>query len=187
MRPMRAAFKRKNIRLHRENYRGERSYFVTLCFGRRACYGADPRIARWLILSLREAAHEEEFTVAAYCLMPDHLHLLVAGASARSDLLAFVREFKQRTAFAFSRRNGRRLWQFKFYDHILRKADAAERVAWYIWLNPVRKGLCQQPHDYPYSGSFTGEGARLFGSLPRENWIPPWRTTRRTAAKKMLP
>jgi len=172
---MPAAFERKNIRLHRENYRGQRSYFITLCFDKRRRYGADARFAEWLIESLGQASREKGFAVVAYCVMPDHLHGLVAGTSAASDLLAFVNVFKQRTAFAFSQRNGTRLWQFKFYDHILRKSADTESVAWYIWLNPVRNGLCKHPQDYPFSGSFIAEGSKLLRSFPREDWLPPWR------------
>jgi putative transposase len=168
-------FERKNIRLQPENYRGERKYFVTLCFEKRARYGIDPEIARWLIENLRRASCEKGFAVLAYCLMPDHLHVLAAGTSSTSDLLDFVSAFKQQTAFHVSQTSRRKLWQFKFYDHILRKTGAAEAVAWYIWLNPVRKGLCKRPEDYPYSGSLTAEGTKLFASYPRQDWVPPWK------------
>ena len=48
-------------------------------------------------------------------------------------------------------------------------------MAWYIWLNPVRKGYCKQPQEYPYSGSFTEAGKSLFAAWPRGNWSPAWR------------
>ena len=107
--------------------------------------------------------------------MLDHMHLLAAGASEESNLIKFVESFKQETAFEFARRTHRRLWQFKYYDRILRACDAADRVAWYIWLNPVRKGFCRTPADYPFLGSFTELGVKLLkGSVARE-WTPPWK------------
>ncbi len=170
-----AVFKRKNIRLPAEYYLGERSYFLTLCFHRRRSYGAQAGIAHWLVDCLRAVAQERGFRIHAYCLMPDHLHLLATGSSGDSDVLDFVSSYKQKAGHAFSRKRGKPLWQFKFYDHILRQADAAEAVAWYIWLNPVRKGYCRWPQDYPYSGSFTETGTKLFRSLPCKEWVPPWR------------
>lgn len=174
------AFTRTNIRLGAENYRGDRTYFLTLCFQRRRQYGSNPRIAPWVVQQAREWSARYGFLVHAYCLMPDHLHMLVAGTSTESNLLAFVELFKQKTAFAFRKSTGKVLWQFKYYDHILRKKEAPESVAWYIWLNPVRKGLCKHAQDYPYSGSFTSAGTRLLQGFPREDWAPPWKKSRTT-------
>lgn len=107
--------------------------------------------------------------------MPDHLHILAAGAADESNLVKFAEAFKQDTGAEFARRTGRRLWQFKYYDRILRGRDAADRVAWYIWMNPVRKGLCTKPADYPFLGSFTEIGARMLKGSVAAGWTPPWK------------
>lgn len=107
--------------------------------------------------------------------MPDHVHLLAAGASKTSDLTAFVASFKKETGFEFEKKTGRRLWQFKYYDRILRGNDSANRVAWYIWLNPVRKGLCRERHEYPFAGSFTEIGKKMFSGAAPPEWSPPWK------------
>jgi REP element-mobilizing transposase RayT len=108
--------------------------------------------------------------------MPDHVHILVAGASETSDLLKFVMSFKQRTASEFIRRTHRPLWQFKYYDHILRGRDSADRVAWYIWSNPVRKGLCLTPTAYAFLGSFTLVGKTMLRGCAVAEWTPPWKS-----------
>jgi putative transposase len=168
-------FRRKNIRLPAENYRGQRLYFVTLCFHRRRKIGADLSIARWIIDQLRTAAAVCEFFVHAYCVMPDHMHMLAAGASETSNLVRFVQAFKQETAVEFVRNARGPFWQAKYYDHILRARDSADRVAWYIWLNPVRKGFCNSPVDYPLSGSFTDLGQKLLKGSAAVEWTPPWK------------
>lgn len=168
-------FQRKNIRLAAENYRGKRLYFVTLCFDQRKRFGESARVAAWLVENLRDAA--QGFFVHAYCVMPDHVHVLTAGKNDESDLRAFVESFKRETGFAFSKRTGRRLWQFKYYDRILRAGDSVEAVAWYIWLNPVRKGLCRRPTEYPFSGSFTEAGKRMLEAPMPPDWTPPWKRT----------
>lgn len=168
-------FRRRNIRLHAERYLGRQLYFVTLCFHNRRRLGTNARIARWIIDELRKYAAACEFFVHAYCVMPDHLHILVAGASETSNMLKFVMSFKQETAAAFTRRTHRSLWQLKYYDHILRRGDSADRVAWYIWSNPVRRGLCSTPSAYPFLGSFTEMGARILKGSGVAEWTPPWK------------
>jgi len=170
-----AEFKRKDIRLPTDRYRGRSLYFVTLCFHDRRRLGASPRLASWLIASLRKHASVCAFFIHAYCVMPDHMHLLAVGAADASNLTKFVESFKQETAVEFARRTHRRLWQFKYYDRILRASDAADRVAWYIWLNPVRKGFCPRPTDYPFLGSFTELGVKLLKGSVAQEWRPPWK------------
>jgi hypothetical protein len=86
----------------------------------------------------------------------------------------FAALFKQVTAFEAKRKMGGRLWQAHFYDHIVRQEEPIEPVAWYIWQNPVRRGLCSAPHRYPYSGSETMDWKKA--SIVAEAWIPPWKT-----------
>lgn len=167
------SFERKNIRLGSDNYLGQRVFFVTICSHRRKTIFAEASLCEWLVHHLRQSAAQHRFGVHAYCIMPDHLHLLAGGLSAESNLLAFVNAFKQRTAYEHRKERRAWLWQFKFYDHILRPNDAAEQVAWYVWLNPVRKGMCKQPEDYPFSGSFTMDWKRKKRISPV--WSPPWK------------
>ncbi len=105
--------------------------------------------------------------------MPDHVHFLCEGLSDTSDLVQFVDAFKQRTAYEFKKTHGGRLWQMRYYDHILRPKEVIEDVACYIWWNPVRKGLCDDPHVYPLSGSQTIDWMKH--RSPRTNWTPPWK------------
>jgi REP element-mobilizing transposase RayT len=172
-----AKLHRQDIRLSPENYRGRRFYFVTLCFESRRRLGGNSRIASWLITRLKKHSAASAFFVHAYCVMPDHLHVLACAASENSNLMVFVESFKQETAFEFSRWAHRGLWQFKYYDRILRGSDSPDRVAWYIWLNPVRQGLCKAPLEYPFLGTFTEIGARLLKGSAALEWTPPWKKT----------
>ena len=99
-----AEFERKNIRLAAENYRGRQLYFVTLCFHNRRRFGTNPHIARWIIKQPRKHAATCEFFVHAYCVMPDHMHVLAAGSSDTSNLVKFIEAFKQETAVEFARK-----------------------------------------------------------------------------------
>jgi putative transposase len=167
-------FHHKNIRLGGENYRGCRWHFVTICCEQRRRFFSSPNRAAWLIQTLEREAVSKRFGVHAYCVMPDHVHLLVVGLDARTDLLAFVKGLKQKTGYEFKRISGRNLWQKKFYDHILRAGDSIDAVAAYVWMNPVRKGLSANPKSYPYSGSLLLDWASV--KLSEEDWAPEWKT-----------
>jgi putative transposase len=93
------------------------------------------------------------FAVLAYCVMPDHVHLLVHGRRHTSDLRRFVKRVKQSTGQRYSQKAKRPLWQEGYYDRVLRPEEAEAMVARYIIENPVRAGLVTTPSDYPYVGS----------------------------------
>lgn len=116
--------------------------------------------------------------------MPDHVHALAFGLDLISDLLRLLKSVKQNTGYEFHRGFRRDLWQKKFYDHILRSNDSPERVATYIWMNPVRKGICVDPREYPYSGSFVRDWKE---AAPTKPWVPPWKITDSTEKKEVRP
>ena len=159
------------IRLPPESYVGCRWYFVTICTYRRQRFFQEKPAALWLLRVLDVEAPKCCFGVRAFCLMPDHLHLLLQGTSPDADLLEFIGIFKEISSHRFWMRNREKLWQVSFYDHILRPKDAPADVAWYIWLNPVRAGLVKKTEDYPFSGPFVkGWDA---GTEPKTEWRPP--------------
>jgi putative transposase len=168
------ALRRHNIRLPRISYVGPKWYFLTTCTeGRRPRFNDGELVAEILKL-VGEGASQKGFLIHAYCFMPDHLHLLVATTEAGSDALRFVKSVKQRSGFAFRRRHGDRLWQHRVNDHILRPNERWEAVAWYIWMNPVRQGLCARPQEWAMSGSLTMDWRKMV-TPPEERWVPPWK------------
>jgi len=167
-------FQRKNIRLPSSRYRGKQIYFVTLCCEDRRPIFANESLGHWLVTELSKSAAAQNFSIHAYCVMPDHVHVLVEGVLDACDFVRFISSFKQQTGFYYKKKIGRRLWQSAYYDHILRKPVAADAVAWYIWLNPVRKGLCSAPQDYSFSGSLTLDWRSRCS--PAQTWLPPWKT-----------
>ncbi len=166
-------FDRKNIRLAPRNYLGYGIYFVTICIHDRTPRFADASLGHMALGHLISLSTRHSFLLHAYCLMPDHLHFLSEGNSPQCSLLRFITAFKQRTAFAHKNRADAPLWQTKFYDHILRAPEQLESVAWYIWANPVRKGLCAEAAAYPLSGSQTLDWKKLCANA--NVWQPPWK------------
>jgi|ERR1700738_790985 putative transposase len=163
----------KNIRLAPANYVGQQYYFVTICCSSRREIFVNQRRCSWVLELFRSECTARDFAVHAYCLMPDHFHFLAEGLESTSDLLNLIKSFKLKTSRAYSRKTREILWQRKFFDHILRPNESPEAVAWYIWLNPVHKGLCATAETYPFNGSFTSSIPRT--DPPATTWLPPWR------------
>ncbi|HYS80355.1 MAG TPA: transposase [Anaeromyxobacteraceae bacterium] len=123
----------------------------------RAPVFADVRAASIAVDVLRGYAGTRSVLVYGYCVMPDHVHLVV-GPSPRCDVIAFVGGFKglvQRAAWRLGVRG--RLWQTGFYDHFLRAEEQVERVVEYVLDNPIRAGLVSTRREYAFSGSLVYE------------------------------
>jgi putative transposase len=163
----------KNIRLAPTSYVGQQHYFVTICCSNRTKIFANRARCLWLLEVFRSECAARNFTIHAYCLMPDHFHFLAEGLIPASDMLNLIKSFKLKTSRTYSRQTSQILWQRKFYDHVLRPKESPESVACYIWQNPVRKGLCTTPQDYSFNGSFTS--TMSMAPKPTATWLPPWR------------
>ena len=147
------------------SYLGAYRYFITFCtLGRRAVF-ADIAIGRLVVLQFRRTCRQEKFAILAYCVMPDHAHLLLEGRDAASDLVALIKSAKQSSGQRFAAKTKRPLWEEGFHDHVLRPEEDPRRFARYIIENPVRAGLVKSPVDYPLSGSNRWTMQELVDSL----------------------
>jgi REP-associated tyrosine transposase len=168
-----ADFRRKRNRLARGSYTGRNWYFVTICTANRAHHFADQKVVDVALRALREACAASAFEVYAFCFMPDHVHLELVGLTAQSSLATLIRSFKGLTA-AKARDCGAQVhWQKGFYDHALRPGEPENAVAWYIFNNPVRKGLAPTPGAWPNSGSWMFDWKKAVA--PIEQFVPPWK------------
>ena len=106
------------------------------------------RVNKQVIEIMNNACAIHEYELLAYCLMPDHLHMLVKSSAGSTDLRGLVRAMK-----SFCTKSLRRqLWQRGFYEHVMRTGEDIRRTAEYIVNNPVRKGLAPRVEDYPWAG-----------------------------------
>ncbi len=120
--------------------------------GRRLLF-AENDLAGTLCSLLLERARAAEVKLYAYCLMPDHMHLLLSPSRSTS-IPRFLQDFKSRsTRVAWSLGIAGRIWQSSFYDHFLRAEEDLQVAAQYILNNPVRASLVEDWRHYRYSGS----------------------------------
>jgi putative transposase len=135
-------------------------FSVTIATAARSPFFTDVAFGHECVSLLRAAREAGRFCLYAYCLMPDHVHLLV-GIGPGSDLTAEIGRWKSLCTLARRRRGlADAMWQRSFYDHALRKEEDVRVAARYILENPVRAGLVSRIEEYPLSGSFEFESLR---------------------------
>ncbi|MHC1727787.1 MAG: transposase [Syntrophobacteraceae bacterium] len=102
---------------------------------------------------LREEQERQNCAVFTYCLMPDHLHFLINPRMEGMSVLRFTEQYKGKATNRSWVAGWRgRLWQRRYYDHIVRAEEDLHHISEYILNNPVRKNLVVSPEDWPWSG-----------------------------------
>jgi len=150
------------------------------CFRRQAFLSKD-RSRTWLIEAVDQARVKHCFHVWAYVLMPEHAHLLLWPTEPQYDISDILNSIKQsvakraliyvrREAPAFLSRmedrqpNGRKHYRFwqrgGGYDRNVVEPTTVHEQIEYIHNNPVRRGLCERPEQWPWSSAADYAGVR---------------------------
>jgi len=146
---------RKRLRLAADLYAEPgRAFSVTIGTAPRLPVFADLDFGMDCVALLKRHCVKTATRCYAYCLMPDHAHLLV-GVGLRTPLSTFVGTWKSLCGAARRRRGGSgQFWQRSFFDRAVRDNEALDRTALYILANPIRAGLTKDLGDYALAGSF---------------------------------
>lgn len=128
---------------------------------------------------LKEGCEKAGTRVWAWCLMPNHVHLILVPAH-EDGLRAALAEPHRRYAATVNRRSDWKghLWQERFASFPMDEAWLIA-CARYVELNPVRAGLVRRPEDWRWSSASAHLGlARdsLAESGALLERIPDWRT-----------
>lgn len=91
------------------------------------------------------------FQLYAWCLMPNHIHLLMK--EGRESVSTVFRRLGTSFVYWYNLKYGRtgHLFQDRFKSESVEDDAYFLTVLRYIHLNPVKAGLCGRPEDYPYS------------------------------------
>jgi putative transposase len=119
---------------------------------------------------LRDYSQRYSVDVAAYCLMPNHVHLVLVP-STPDGLHLMLKSVHGRYARRFNRIKDRvgHLWQNRFFSSPLDASYFLNAVR-YVELNPVRARLVARAEDYGWSSAAAHCGLRndrLVGFRPR--------------------
>ena len=110
--------------------------------------------------AVRRTRAERPFGIAAWVVLPDHLHAVWTLPEGDADFSTRWRIIKSR----FSRelpmgrvrkshcaRQERGLWQRRFWEHHIRSREEFADCVRYCHTNPVKHGFVERPEDWPYS------------------------------------
>ena len=127
---------------------------------RAACFFEDQDRAFYLF-HLERLLPRARCALHAYCLMTNHVHLLLTPAAPES-CAQLMKDVGQLHTQYVNRQYGRSgtLWEGRFKSCIVQSEDYLISCYRYIELNPVRAGLCSHPGEYPWSSfRINAEGA----------------------------
>jgi putative transposase len=110
--------------------------------------------------SLREMLTKSQCALHAYCLMTNHVHLLVTP-SRETSCASLMRDLGQRYVQYFNRRHSRTgtLWEGRFHSCLVDSAAYVLACHRYIERNPVRAGLVSEPRAYRWSSHLGNAGS----------------------------
>lgn len=145
--------------------RPEFVFAFTICSAQGEPHFRVQAIAEEVISSLMWARQTYGWLLFAYCLMPDHLHIVFrnprpeqaqinAGRRGRVPVSVpdHIARFKSFTTKKFHDLGHRgNLWQHSSYDTVYDNESRIVDVIRYVLENPVRAGLVDYVDDWPYA------------------------------------
>jgi putative transposase len=107
---------------------------------------------------LRHYKGEYGFKLYGYCLMPNHVHLILEVKKG-VDLSKIMQGLSQTYTMWFNEKYKKvgHLWQGRYKSMVIQKNKYLLECIEYVELNPVRANISQSPFEYLWSSG----GARL--------------------------
>ncbi|MGE8098598.1 transposase [Pseudomonas fluorescens] len=120
------------------------------------------------LADLRELKEVFGVRVYAYCLMTNHVHLLLAPSESVAGLGQLMKALAARATRYRNRLEGRTgtLWESRYKSSVVQSDTYLLACCRYIELNPVRACMVVDATDYPWSSY----RARV-GDLPDSDWL----------------
>jgi REP element-mobilizing transposase RayT len=120
------------------------------------------RLLGWIVA-------DNKWQLIAYCVMPNHYHLLIQTTEA--NLSSGMHRLNFRYAIAFNRRYDvtGHVFERRFHSEPIESDEHLFEAARYIVLNPVRAGICAHPGLWrwsSYSASLGRAPARFVSVEP---------------------
>jgi REP element-mobilizing transposase RayT len=149
--------KRKKIRLEGYDYSSSGAYFVTLCVVDRhlllwnnertnGVYASgSPALSKTGKLIDNEIRKlgtiYENVTVDKYCIMPDHIHMMIfitPDENGRTQFAPTLSRVIKQFKGSITKQAGFSIWQKSFNDRIIRDENSYQEVWKYIDTNPLK-------------------------------------------------
>jgi putative transposase len=125
------------------------------------------------LFHLRRLLPHTQCALHAYCLMTNHVHLLLTPATVDSCARLMKGLAQRHTQYVNRtyRRTGT-LWEGRFHSCLVQSEDYLLTCYRYVELNPVEAGLCEHPDEYEWSSCRTNAHG-IFGAVvtPHEEYL----------------
>ena len=116
--------------------------------------------------------------VWAYCLMPNHVHLILTPGDEDGLRRALGEAHRRYTRHVNARKGWRgHLWQERFHSFAMDEAHLLA-AARYVELNPVRARRAERPEDWPWSSArahLSGDDDGVVRVQPLLDLVDDWR------------
>jgi putative transposase len=115
-----------------------------------------PAEARDIVLAEILRQHQQTAFIHTAVVMPDHFHAVlqplwdaVGFSIPLSQIHRLIKGRSARRINQLLRRTGT-MWQNESHDHQIRSEESLIEKCEYVARNPVRKGLCASPDEWPW-------------------------------------
>jgi putative transposase len=125
------------------------SHFVTFsCYHRRPNL-TGPEPCRIFLEALEAARKRFAIRIYGYVLMPEHVHLLLSEPTpvTLAEAIHFV---KSSSGKRLCCEETKAFWQPRYYDRNIRDYHEFVVKLRYLHRNPVKRGLCLSPEQWPW-------------------------------------
>jgi REP element-mobilizing transposase RayT len=105
----------------------------------------------YFLESMKEKSNKLKMRILAYCIMPNHFHLIVQNSSGK--LSAFMKQLNGQYGMYYRKRKGGKghVFQGRFKSTLIQEDAYMRMVIIYVLLNPVQKGIVRDPRAYRWS------------------------------------
>lgn len=113
----------------------------------------EPADYRYYLATLQEWKQTLSVRVYAYCLMTNHVHLILAPGPDPTTMGRLMKRLAGRQTRYVNRLEGRTgsLWEGRYKSSPIETERYLLACCRYVELNPVRAGLLEWPEEYPWS------------------------------------
>lgn len=116
------------------------------------CYLRKDKVAE-IVASTIQFLNEKDYNLIAYCIMPNHVHLVFTLREQSRSVDKIMQSIKRYSAQQINKllkRTGS-LWQAESYDHVVRDENELYRIIGYVINNPVKAGLVEDWKEWKYT------------------------------------
>jgi putative transposase len=133
---------------------GFRTFFVTSSTWERRAILQSHSLCELLLSVIRENRAHNRFQVHEFVFMRNHVHLILTP-SPQVSLEKAMQFIKGGFSFRAKKENlfNGEIWQKSYHEDTMKSPREYVQHVEYIWMNPVRAGLAEQPEEFPYSSA----------------------------------